>query len=853
VRLTPGTRVGPYEILALLGAGGMGEVYQAKDTRLRRNVALKVMSEALSVDANLLERFEREARVAGSLNHPNVVALYDVGVHEGKPYLVSELLQGESLRARLARPVPLETALDWSAQMAQGLAAAHERGIIHRDLKPENVFLTKEGHLKLIDFGIAKLAQAANLALPHGLLDETAPSSEDSTGTGQVLGTPGYMSPEQLRGETVDTRADCFSLGAVLYELLSGHRAFPAKTAAERAHAILNAEPEPLPVSTPAPLVQLVRRCLEKDPERRFQSARDVAFFLDAMRSASGAPVVGLPEPGGAKGRRWKRLLWPMVGGLVAIGVLAAVFVAARNTRTPTLTFEGVTSGRGRVTAGRFTSDGRIIYSAAWEGAPLEVTAWSPGQFEAQLLGDAALLSVSQSGELAVLLRPEYWGQELRGMLAILPRAGETPREIAEHTRGADWSRTGELAVVRMLSDGRQRLEYPLGSALIETTGAIQDPRVSPSGDAVAFIEYDSSGRSLKVVDRRGQGRTLTFIALGHGLAWVPSGKEVWFSDLGPQGGWALWATSLSAGGRRLVLQNLTEMRLEDISRDGRVLVNAVDWRVEVVVLRPQDQGEGRLEIPSFSGLAALSSDGRQLLFSRLGAPFVYLQKTDGSPPLNLGPGTAMDLSPDQKWALAQTEDDKLAVLPIGPGVPRTRSVPGLSISYARWLHDGKHILFTARSNENREVGLYVMPLEGGTAVRLGDAGVHALSTVHVSLDDRWVAAIDPNEILALYPTDGGVPVTLSELGSVDALGWSAEGQLWVRRNPTREVPRHLLLYDVLRRRILEERALPSIDRTGVIALEVSDITPDGRAVAFDFDRVVGNLILLDGLSPSPP
>jgi eukaryotic-like serine/threonine-protein kinase len=852
VRLTPGTRVGPYEIVTLLGAGGMAEVYRAKDTRLRRDVAIKVMSEALSADTNLLERFEREARLAGSLNHPNVVALYDVGLHEGKPYLVTELLQGESLRSRLARPVPLETALDWSAQMAQGLAAAHERGIIHRDLKPENVFVTREGHLKLIDFGIAKLSQAANEALPHGLLDQTAPSSENRTGTGQVLGTPGYMSPEQVRGETLDTRADCFSLGVVLYELLSGHRAFPAKTAVERAHAILNAEPAPLPVSTPKPLVQLVRRCLEKDPERRFQSARDVAFFLDAMRESSGAPVVGLPEPVGAKRRGWKRLLWPLVGGLAAIGMLAVVSIAVRDTRHPTVSIEPLTSGLGRVTAGRFRSDGRVVYSAAWEGKPLEIFATSPGEPEDHsLVGDSALLSLSESGELAVLLRPEMANQELRGMLAVVAVVGEAPREVADHALGADWSRAGELAIVRMLSDGRRRLEYPLGNTLIESTGTIEDPRVSPSGDAVAFIDRES--RSLKVVDRRGQVRTLAPVAFGHGLAWVPSGKEIWFSDLGPKGGWALWVTSLSVGGKRLVYQSLTEMRLEDISRDGRVLVNAVDWRVEVIVLRLQDQGVGRLEIPSFSGLGALSSDGRQLLFSTLGGPFVYLRKTDGSPPLKLGPGTAMDLSPDQKWALAQTADDKLSAFPIGPGVPRSWSVPGLSIGTARWFHDGKHILLSARSNENKQVGLYVMPLEGGTAVRMGDAGVNELWPLHVSLDDQWVAAIDPNDSLALYPTDGGVQITLSELGSVDALGWGAKEQLWVRRNPTREVPRRLLLYDVLHRQIVEERALPSIDRTGIIALEVSDITPDGRAVAFDFDRVVGNLILLDGLSPSPP
>jgi len=300
----------------------MAEVYRSKDTRLGREVAIKVVSEALGTDEAFLERFQREAKLAGSVNHPNVVALYDVGVHDGKPYFVTELLQGETLRQRLAKgPIPLSSALDWAAQMAQGLAAAHERGIVHRDLKPENVFLTRDGHVKLLDFGIAKLIESAHEVAPHGLLDETLSPSGSKTGTGMVLGTPGYMSPEQVRGDNVDARTDFFSLGAVLYELLSGRRAFPGSVV-ESGYAILHNEPEPLPPSVPPQMGQVVQRCLEKDPARRFHSARDLAFNLELLRTPTGFVSAAMQTEPTRRWRRWWWLTLPIAGaGLIAVAL----------------------------------------------------------------------------------------------------------------------------------------------------------------------------------------------------------------------------------------------------------------------------------------------------------------------------------------------------------------------------------------------------------------------------------------------------------------------------------------------------------------------------------------------------
>jgi len=278
--LTPGTKLGPYEIQSLLGAGGMGEVYRAKDTRLGRDVAIKVLPEKLARDAERLQRFETEARVIAALNHPNILSIHDIGTYEGAPYLVSECLEGQTLRMELSGwALPVRRVVDYGTQIAQGLAAAHDKGIIHRDLKPENVFVTRDGRVKILDFGVAKLM------LPEASSDEGATLDAGPTSVGVVLGTAAYMSPEQVRGDPVDGRSDIFALGTILYEMLFGQRAFRRDTSAETMTAILKEDPPELSLTgktiSPA-LERIVRRCLEKKPLQRFQSARDLAFNLEA-------------------------------------------------------------------------------------------------------------------------------------------------------------------------------------------------------------------------------------------------------------------------------------------------------------------------------------------------------------------------------------------------------------------------------------------------------------------------------------------------------------------------------------------------------------------------------------------
>ena len=276
--LAPGARLGPYEVLAPLGAGGMGEVYRARDTRLRREVAVKVLPEAVSQDRDRLRRFEQEALAASALNHPNILTIHDFGSEAGAPYVVSELLEGQTLREGLRTGAfPEGKAIEYAVQIANGMAAAHEKGIVHRDLKPENIFVTRNGVVKVLDFGLAKLTHPERMVGPP----TEAPTFTAATEPGVVMGTVGYMSPEQVKGLPADARSDLFSFGAVLYEMLSGRRAFSGSSSVETMSAILRDEPAPLsPEPVPSPLERVVRRCLEKSPEQRFQSARDLAFAL---------------------------------------------------------------------------------------------------------------------------------------------------------------------------------------------------------------------------------------------------------------------------------------------------------------------------------------------------------------------------------------------------------------------------------------------------------------------------------------------------------------------------------------------------------------------------------------------
>src|SRR5580700_2287005 len=467
--LTSGARLGPYEIVAPLGAGGMGEVFRARDTRLKREVAIKVLPQGTSLDPDRLRRFEQEALATAALNHPNILAVFDIGANQiganqGSPYVVSELLEGETLRERLrSGSISVRKTLDYALQIAHGLAAAHEKGIVHRDLKPENLFLTKDGRIKILDFGLAKLTQPESG-------DRTAQATlTHVTEVGTVLGTAGYMSPEQVRGVAVDARSDIFSFGAILYEMISGKRAFHRDTAADTMSAILKEDPPDFAETnrnvSPA-LERIVQHCLEKNPESRFHSASDIAFDLEHLSGISSTttravPISGAPPRG--------KLIATLAGGIaLALAMLGVGWWLGRgNGPAPLAEYKQITFRTGSIGNARFTPDGAVVYSASWDGGENQLymsRTDDPGARELAIK-DAELLSISKSGELAIRLKTEYHGGYARsGTMARVPLSGGTPREVLENVQDADWAADGvSLAVVRYVpKNNHWRLEYPI-------------------------------------------------------------------------------------------------------------------------------------------------------------------------------------------------------------------------------------------------------------------------------------------------------------------------------------------------------------------------------------------------------
>ncbi len=847
VRLAAGTHLGPYEIIALLGAGGMGEVYRARDTRLGREVAVKVLLRTFSEDADRLRRFEQEARTAGALNHPNILAIYDVGTHNGSPYLVSELLEGETLRERLrGGALPQRKAIDYAQQIARGLAAAQAKGIVHRDLKPENIFMLKDGRVKILDFGLAKLVQAEVSADS----ETVAADLSGHTAPGVVMGTMGYMSPEQARGQRSDARSDIFVFGAILYEMLAGERAFRGASLLESLSAILREEPPPL--RDPG-LDRVVRHCLEKSPEERFQSASDLAFDLEALAAGPSRPVATTP----------RRLAWVVVfaAGILAAASLASFF-AGRTTgkkeaASPAV-FHQLTFRRGYLTAARFAPDGQtIVYSATWDGKPVEVFTTRLGSPESRPMGfpSAGVLSISSSGEMAISMGCELnWG-DCQGTLARVPLAGGAPRRVLERVDYADWAPDGKsLAVVRAV-EGRYRLEFPIGKVLYESPGWITTPRVSPKGDWIAFMEYPVLGNmvgSVSVVDLAGKKKTLLSGWFLLGLAWGPGGEEIWFT--GTKAGRAknLHAVSLS-GGLRTIYRAHGGVYLADIFRDGRVLLVRDDPRSGILCLAPGDSKERDLSWFDWSMVADLSADGKTLLFYEWGEgvsgiPHVYVRKTDGSDAVRLGEGKALALSPEGRWALAlrQTSPPQLVLLPTGPGEEKTLPQSGIHEYYfAFWFPDGKRIGFVG-AEAGHGPRSYVQDVEGGKAKPVTAEGTFAIL---ISPDAKRMI-LNANGEYFLLPVDGErVPIEGLEAGDVP-VQWSADSRsLFVRGPGDFAAPMYQLDLFSGQRKLWKVLAPP--DPAGVNGIAGDSgfrLTLDGRGYAFTYWSDLTVLYLAEGL-----
>ncbi len=464
--LASGARIGPYEILSAIGAGGMGEVYRARDPRLGREVAIKVLPSGFSVDPVRLHRFEQEARAAAALNHPNILAVHDIGTHDGSPYIVSELLEGETLRARLESatgtptPLPPRKAIDYGIQIAHGLAAAHDKGIVHRDLKPENLFVTLDGRVKILDFGLAKLIEISPALAGTGPSEvQTKPGHTDA---GVMLGTMGYMSPEQVRGQTADHRADIFAFGAVLYEALSGARAFAGATPADTMSAILHTDPPDLPTAgspIPAGLARIVDRCLEKSATARFQSAHDLAFALEALSSQSSSADAVMPAATSrARLGRRERVAWTMAGlaAVTAIALAVMLFRGAPVNDAPLMRVDLAVPATSDPASMAISPDGRRIVFSATSNGKTQLWLRSLDSTTAQPLAGT---------ENATL---PFWSPDSRTIgfldasgLKRADIAGGTPQALIPIARGGgSWNRDGVIIIKsgQNIGDGIGRL-----------------------------------------------------------------------------------------------------------------------------------------------------------------------------------------------------------------------------------------------------------------------------------------------------------------------------------------------------------------------------------------------------------
>jgi len=823
-----GETIGPYELLSQLGSGAMGVVYLAQDGRLGRKIALKLLPSQFTNDKDRLRRFQQEARAASALNHPNILTVYEVEQRDTLHYIATEFVDGVTLRQHMqARRMSLDEVLNIATQVASALQAAHAAGIAHRDIKPENIMIRSDGYIKVLDFGLAKLTE-----------NELSPAAAE-TNPGVVMGTPRYMSPEQARGLDVDLRTDIFSLGTVVYELVTGKLPFEGETTSDVIAALIKDEPESMRTTVPElPLEfeQVVRKALAKDRGQRYQTIEEFSSALRRIKdevqlnalvrtNSVGASVSSSEEKGQATSTRagstdpqlqqdtepvtkrsWIRWSVPafmlLLVGAVVIGSIILPKTDVQPHPKPSSSNARVNPDRqltyrdGFISAARFAPDGkRVIYSAGFDGKPVELffTDIEGSQSKSAGLGSVALKSVSRSGKIAVLVDFKLNVSDgYNGTLKILPAEGGPPEQEIPGVDDAAFAPDGSFAVFKSVLGGQQ-LEYPDGQVLYKSTGWMSYPRFSPKGDKIAFFEHplgDFSG-SLAVFDL--SSKTITYLlkewrAL-KGLAWDPNADEIWFGGARTNKILSVNAVSLS-GQLRLDLYEVTEVgaRIDDVSEDGKLLITRGTNHTTMINLQrksPPDAVNSRF---AFSVSADISANGKTLLFYEggyegkdpLGTKTAYLSRLDGSEPVELGSGKALALSPDGKWALAleQTKPrPQLVLLSTSPG--QSKPLPNPSIKeyhYASFFPDGRQILFTGiEEREGAFIRSFVQDVNTGEVHPITEEWTTAL---RVSPDGKSVITLQPDGSYYIQPLDGGEPKAILGLERDDEpIQWSQDGR----------------------------------------------------------------------------
>ena len=860
--LSNGTKIGPYEIVSPLGSGGMGEVYRARDPRLGREVALKVLPEEFSEDRERLARFEQEARAASALNHPGIVVVHDVGSTGGRAYIAMELVDGRTLRAILEDGlVPIRKLLDVATQLAEALAKAHDSGIVHRDLKPENVIVSKDGYVKVLDFGLARQTGR------HGS-DSSELPTQTGTAPGTVMGTVGYMSPEQAAGRPVDFRSDQFSLGSMLYEMATGRRAFERGTSAETLTAIIREEPEPISTVNariPAPLRWIVERCLAKDAEDRFASTKDLARDLKSLRdhltetSASLQAGVGAAIPVG----RVRSLRRRAIAATVATGILAAALAAVLffpRKAAPGPVFHRLTFQRGAIWGARFTPDGgSIVYGAAWDGNPPRLYSVRADNLLSSPLDlpAAFLLAISAQSEIALARDPVQSSTlQIRGTLARAPLSGGSPRDLEGGVSFADWSPDGQgLAVVRD-TGGHADLFYPDDHLVYASQGWVSHPRFSPDGKWVAFLDHPSAGDGGSVMLVPARGGSAKTLASGfstvQGLAWRPDAKEIWFT--GTSEGNARSLCAVTPGGKMRILHRVpATLTLYDVAKDGRALVEQEDQRSSTFAMAPGETREKDLSALDWSGLNGLSPDGRLVSFDETGegggqSGSVYIRRTDGSAPILLGAGGSGGFSSDSAWVAGYAVDGSgLSLFPTAAGKSRVVKTSLVNVSVPQVVPGTLHLVVRA-SEKGRSPRYFVVDSQTGASRPISDEGIPYSSYTPASPDGKRMLGLAADGRPTIYSLAGESPVPIpGSQPSERPAGWSVDGRgVYVYRRGGSTAPVYRVDPATGKRELWKTITAP--DPAGITGIAPVIVVMDGKSYAYGVTRILSTLYLVDGL-----
>jgi Tol biopolymer transport system component len=766
--LTTGTRLGPYEIVSPLGAGGMGEVYRARDTRLGRDVAVKVLPEAMSRDPERLARFEQEARAAAALNHPNILALYDIGVTAASDgqvsYLVSELLEGETLRERLnLGAIPARRAIEWAVQIAAGLAAAHEKGIAHRDLKPENVFVTNDGHVKILDFGLAKLTASGPPEGGHyvpSMLATAAPG----TSPGVVLGTVGYMAPEQVRGLPADSRSDVFAFGATLYEMLTGRRAFQRDTPPETLTAILKEEPPELSsLQQPIPPAadRIVRRCLEKNPSARFQSTRDLAFALEGLSTQSGTDSHSAQQVNSAQqvpaspATRWRERLLAAAVVVLLLTTAGLAYWLSRPAPTPVVAFTVAGPAESAMQAFALSPDGRsLAFVATLGGMP-------PAVFVRRLDSVEALLLAGTEGG-----RNPFWSPDGRSIgffadrtLKTIPATGGPVRVICKADGARTWGTWNDAGVILFSTENQVPIrQVPADggtpSAVTRTDVALH-PMFLPGGRRFLYFQSNptrTGGGGLRLASLDAPDDVLVLDGVGWGQYVEPgylvfvrgaellaqpfdastgrvSGRAVPIGRVGAGfegGGNSPTNSGFSAASGTLAFQTVepafdtTLVWFDRRGTRGSIVGEPANYR------NPQ-----------------LSPDGSRLAVQRRSADnqrqeiWTYDVNRNVGTPIDGGDRPALPVWSPAGDRLFMRSSGGLVAVPAGGGKAE-KVLDEIGFDPNSVSPDGRFLAFTTlNAGTNRDIGF--IPIAGGAATLLANSTVDEVHA-QISPNGRWIA-----------------------------------------------------------------------------------------------------------------